>query len=169
MSERIKTWAMAIWEVAKEPPSIAALVYSMIAFFGAQAFDYYRAQHERYDRHVEARVLSFVDSSREFDALVASLAHGVMDKNGPDTEDRTKLIANLNRQYSELADLEPLTKSDPHLLAAYKASIEKLNKQLPQVNSVLEMKPYWEAVGDVLSARRKLDQELVRKSHLALD
>jgi hypothetical protein len=169
MIDRAKEWAKQAWTVVKEPPSIAALVYSLLTFLGTQAVDNYRHAHERYERQVEARIISFIDTTREFDALVASLANGIMDKNGPDIEDRTKLISNLNRQYSEIADLEPLTKNDHELLKEYKVAIQKLNEQLPKVNSVQEMKGFWEAVGDVLGARRKLDQHLMRESHLALE
>jgi hypothetical protein len=170
MISRVKQWARELWEAAKQPPStIAALFYSLLAFFGSQAVEAYKHHHEHYEKQVEIRVIAFLDTSREFDALVAVLAHGIIDKNGPDVEDRAKLIANLNRQYSEIAQLEPLVKNHPELLNTYKASIEKLNEQLPQINSVAEMKSYWEAVSDVLASRRKLDQELMRATHLALE
>jgi hypothetical protein len=166
---RLAHWGSDIWGVVKSPPSIAALVYSAIAFGGSQIVDHYHHIHERQERQIEVLVTSFIDTTREFDALVASLANGVIDKNGPDIDDRTKLIANLNRQYSEISQLEPLTKDHPELLDAYRSSISKLNDQLPKVNSVMEMKGFWEAVGDVLSTRRKLDQQILRSSHLALE
>ena len=169
MIDRAKMWAKEAWTVVKEPPSIAALIYSALVFFGTQAVDNYRHNHDRYERRVEARVNAFIDTNREFDALVASLANGIMEKNGPDVEDRTKLIQNLNRQYSEIDDLKPLTKTDPQALKEYKDSIVKLNEALPKVTSASEMKGFWEAVSDVLSARRKLDQHLMRESNLALD
>jgi hypothetical protein len=169
MIDRAKMWAREAWTVVKEPPSIAALVYALITFFGTQAVDNWRHSHDRYERQVEARINAFIDTNREFDALVASLASGIMDKNGPDVEDRTKLIANLNRQYSEIDDLKPLTKTDPQALKAYRDSIVKLNDQLPKVTSSTEMKIFWEALSDVLSARRKLDQHLMHESNLALD
>lgn len=91
-----------------------------------------------------------------------------MDKNAADEQDRAKLIANLNRQYTELADLEPLLKRDPQVLAAYKMAIERLNKQLPETTSIQQMKGYWEAMSDVLGSRRRLDRELMRSANMAL-
>jgi len=169
MMGRVKNWIGETWGVVKAPSSVAALIYSILAFGGGQIIAHYQNAHDQYQRQVEARVLSFIDSTREFDALAASLANGIMDKNAPDLEDRNKLIANLNRQFTEVDDLRPLVKDHPELVAAYKNSIEKLNQQLPQVNSVRSMKSFWEAMSDVLGTRRKLDQELMQSSHMALD
>jgi hypothetical protein len=169
-----KSIARKIWEVVCEPPSIAAFVYAFIAFAASQGIDFYKSSRERHEKAIADEVMTFFDTAHEFDALAAALAHGVMDKITSDAKDvsnasdRAKLIANLNHQYSEVQDLQPLVKNGSEV-EEYKNALEYLNRELPKVNSLTDMKNYWESISRVLAARKALNEKLRRSTNLALD
>ena len=67
-----------------------------------------------------------------------------MDTGKSDASARAKLITNLNRQYSEIENLTPIVKNK-QVPAEYKQALAAFNDQIPKVQSVQEMRPYWEA------------------------
>jgi hypothetical protein len=169
MINRIQNLSREIFKVLCEPPSIVALFYAITVFIGGQFFDMYKESQHRREAIISGRVSAFVDSTREFDSLIAALAHGVMDKDGPDVPDRDKIFSNLAQQYSELDDLQQLVKNNPKILDEYRNSLLKLNDTLPSVNSILEMKAYWESVAHVLEARKELNARLREASNQNLN
>jgi hypothetical protein len=151
-----------------KPASVLAMLYAVIAFGGVQAVDYYKTHRDAKEKIVSERVLGFIDSTKEFDSLVAVLAHGIMDTGKSDAAARAKLITNLNKQYSEVENLAPIVR-DKQVPAEYKQALAAFNDQIPKVQSVQEMRPYWEAVSKVIQTRKPLTGDLVRRANLALD
>ncbi len=111
--------------------------------------------------------MGFIDSTKEFDSLVAVLAHAIMDTGKSDPAARAKLITNLNRQYSEVENLSPIV-GDKDVTTEYKQALAAFNDQLPRAKSVQEMRPYWEAVSKVLQTRKPLTGDLLRRVNLEL-
>jgi hypothetical protein len=163
-----KSLARKIWEVVIEPPSIVALVYSAIVFFGNLGVDLYKTSRDHHEKLVADQVVSFLATTHEFDALLSAFAYGVLEKDTANLADRTKLIANLTRQYSEIQDLRPLVK-ESHDLDTYKEMLVALNDQLPKSNSVTELRAYWERVSDILVTRRILSEKLKKSAKLNVD
>jgi hypothetical protein len=91
-----------------------------------------------------------------------------MDTGKSDAAARAKLITNLTKQYSEVENLTPIVR-DKHVPAEYKQALAAFNEQIPKVQSVQEMRPYWEAVSKVLQTRKPLTGDLVRRANLDLD
>ena len=151
-----------------KPASVLAMLYALLAFAGVQAVDYYKSHRDAKEKVVSERVLGFIDSTKEFDSLVAVLAHTIMDTGKSDATARAKLITNLTKQYSEVESLTPIVR-DKHVPAEYKQALAAFNEQIPKVQSVQEMRPYWEAVSKVLQTRKPLTGDLVRRANLNLD
>jgi len=167
MKLNIPKYGHDLWHVAVRPAGVLALLYALTAFGGGAAYDYYKdSRKARTDRVIDL-AQSFSESTKEFDALVAAMANGIMDSNQPDVVDRSKLIRNLNEQYSQIDELQPLVSKDA--LNQYKKSLSQLNATLPEVNNVQAMKNYWSQVSDVLMARRTLRAELNKKAGMSLD
>lgn len=151
-----------------KPASVLAMVYALITFGGVQAVDYYKTHRDAKEKIVSEKVIGFIDSTKEFDSLVAVLAHTIMDTGKSDATARAKLITNLNRQYTEIENLTPIVK-DKQIPVEYKQALAAFNDQIPKVQSVQEMRPYWEAVSKVLLTRKPLTGDLVRRANLDLE
>jgi hypothetical protein len=164
-----------IWRAVIEPSAIIALVYAIMAFGASQIMDVYKSSIDRHDKATADQVTTFFDTTHEFDALAAAVAHGIMDKISSNEKDvsnnasaMTKLIANINRQYSEVQDLQPLVKNASDV-QEYKNALEDLSIELQKVNSLTDMKNYWESISRVLTSRKALNEKLRRSANLALD
>jgi hypothetical protein len=168
------TIARKIWVAVSQPSGIVALVYALIAFAASQGMDIYKSSREQHEKAIADQATAFFDTTHEFDGLAAALAHGIMDRHAanvkdmPNTPDRTKLIANLNRQYSEIQDLKPLLKHSSEI-DEYENALKDLGRELPRISSLMDMKNYWESVSRVLTARKALNEKLRRSTNLALD
>jgi hypothetical protein len=162
------TWNEFV-RVAGEPSSLLALFYAILAFVGTQGIDYLKSNHEARQKYVAERVVGFIETTHEFDALVPLFASKVMEAGKPDEAAKEKLIQNINRQYSEISDLAPLLKQKSDVVQDYTKSLGRLNQELPKIQSVEDMGGYWQAVSDILVARRKLADELRQQASLSLE
>src|SRR5258708_9767492 len=151
-----------------KPASVLAMFYAFLAFAATQGFDYYKTHLDAKEKIVSEMVIGFIDSTKEFDSLVAVLAHTIMDTGKSDATARAKLITNLNLQYTEIYRLAPIVK-DKQIPVEYKQALAAFNDQIPKVQSVQEMRPYWEAVSRVLLTRKPLTGDLVRRANLDLE
>jgi hypothetical protein len=169
MNRGLAQCANEIWLLIRKPESVLALCYTVVGFLVIQGIDHYKTRSQELDKRAAERVIAFIDTTLEFDALVPAMAYKVMEKNAPDAEARDKLVTNLSRQYSELQDLAPLLKSKEGVIRAYQQTLSDLNRELPKANSVLEMADFWTAVGQVISTRKPLTAELRRTASLKFD
>ncbi len=169
MKQVIKHYGTELWLLVKKPESVLALIYTVIGFLVLQGLDHYKTKSQELDKQASGRVLAFIDTTLEFDALVPAMGYKVMEKNAPDTDAREKLVTNLNRQYSELQELAPLLKNKDGVVRAYQQTLVDLSRELPKTNSVLEMADFWTAVGRVISTRKPLTAELRRTASLKFD
>jgi len=148
---------------------IVGIVCTILGFFIHSGFDYYKEKQQTKEKMLAERVIAFIDTTREFDALAATLAHGIMDRNAPDLDARSKLISNLTEQYSEVNELEPILKENRSLAENYKNAILQTNKELPSITEITELKRYWESMSRLLKARKELATQLRRSASLTID
>ncbi|WP_264051708.1 hypothetical protein [Methylobacterium flocculans] len=150
------------------PVGAVALVLSLSSFGLNQAFEFGKDKYQSHQKYVSDRVSVFIDSTKEFDALVASLANTVMDGEKPDTELKSKIYTNLNNQYSELRDLTGLVGKNDEKLTNYTNAIMEFNSTISSVNSPRDLRNYWLRLGNVLRSRNILADELRRKADLQI-
>lgn len=166
----IDTWKAYLKDTARaalQPASVLAMFYALLAFLGSQGLDYYKHRHDAYEKRSSEQIVSFIESTKQFDTLVAVLANAIMDsENGNGA--KTQLRTNINQQYSELQYLDDLL-SDKSATADYKSSLVRLNDEISTVGSIRTMTGYWEAVNKVLVARKKLTTDLSRRLTVAIN
>jgi hypothetical protein len=165
MIANVKYYWSECTKLALQPAGVLAATYALIAFLASVGADYYKVSRHEYDKRMADRVLVFIDTTREFDALVPALAHTLMDKANADAA-RQKLHVNLNRQYSEVRDLAPLLRENQVIAKEYTDSLINLDREISQTPAILEMKRFWESVAKVVEARRPLTAELRRRVSL---
>jgi hypothetical protein len=95
MTLNARKYTHDMWHVAMRPAGMVALLYAIAAFGGSAAYDYFRDSFRTRENHTAQIIQSFDDTSKEFDALVAAMANGVMDSGKPVNADKSKLVANL--------------------------------------------------------------------------
>ena len=163
----IDTWKSYLKDLrdsVTKPASMLAAFYALIAFLGNQGLVYYKAQTEAKEKRVAERVISVLESTKEFDTLAALLANAVMDSAG-ESDARVKLIANLNKQYAELDLVQPLVR-DNAIPAQYKKNLVELAEVIPEATSPEKMRSYWESLSKVLKARKPLTIALAKQVSL---
>jgi hypothetical protein len=168
MTDKVAKYIGECFHLIVRPVGALALVYALGAFLGGVAVDEWKdARHARTERIADI-ARDFNDTSAEFDALVAATANGIMDSGKANPADKTKLVVNLNRQYTEIEEIAPIVKSE-EAIAKYKRSLSDLNATLPTVNDVQSMRAYWTGVSEVLAARRDLRTQLSKRAGLYVD
>lgn len=150
-----------------QPASVLALLYASLAFTATQGVDYYRHRHDAVEKRASEQIVSFIESTKQFDALAAVVAHSIMDSESG-TGAKTQLRTNINHQYSELQYLDSLL-SDKTAADEYRTSLVRLNDELSSASTTENMKGYWEAVSKVLGARKKLTTDLSRRLTVAFN
>lgn len=150
------------------PSGAVALVVSLGTFGLNQLYEFKKDSYQTHQKFVSDRVSSFIDSTKEFDALVASLANTIMDGEKPDTELKSKIYTNLNNQYSELRELSNLVGKTDEKLTNYTGAIMGFNATVSGVTTPKDLRDYWLRLGNVLRTRNILADELRRKAGLLI-
>ncbi|MGL3106584.1 hypothetical protein [Bradyrhizobium sp. BR 1432] len=166
----IDTWKTYLRDTARatlQPASVLAMLYALLAFIATQGVDYYKHRQDAVEKRTSEQIVSFIESTKQFDTLVAILAHSIMDSESG-TGAKSQLRTNINHQYSELQYLDSLI-SDKSAAAEYRASLVRLNDEISSVNGTEGMKGYWEAVSEVLTARKKLTTDLSGRLTVAIN
>ena len=168
MQNKVLKYINELARLVVRPASILALIYALLAFGASTSIDYVKDSRKERTARIGAIAQEFNDTSKEFDALVAATANGIMDLGRAEAADKSKLMINLNRQYSEIDEIAPIVKSNA-AIEKYKKSLSDLNAVLPDVNNTQSMRTYWSRVSDVLAARRDLRSQLNKRAGLEID
>ncbi len=168
MTNKVRTYTDEMVRLVSRPASILALFYALAAFLAGIGVDVWKDSRKEHRERIADIAQSFNDTSAEFDALVATMATGIMNSGKADLADKSKLVVNLNRQYSEIEEIAPIVHSS-EALDKYKKSLSDLNTALPTVNDVQSMRAYWSGVSEVLSARRDVRNRLNKRAGMTVD
>lgn len=116
--------------------------------------------YNRYQSNRAEQVISLLDDMVGFQKYATAFANELMDgKVSPET--KSALIQNLNEQYAKLQIIGPLVpESYLSAINGYKDKILRMNDAVLKSDSILTMKDFWNAAGNLTSSRNVLNKEL---------
>ena len=148
------------WLFSEKSPRYFMLVTSVATFFASWWIADVAANKEvkaQIEIQKEQFKRSLIDdlrtTSRDFNVLAGAYVSSILDA-GDVNDSRRQLMQSIQLQHSSVElskiDFSPATRKKAEL---YQAKLVELSSIIQNVDEVLEMRPFWEKMSDVLVAR----------------
>ena len=118
-------------------------------------------QYQFRDTRENKEKSAFIDESRAFDAIIANYVQHIMADHKSDVGATQQLSTNLIKQTQLLSDIAKyIPKNKLDIISDYSKALVSLRSILPESNSVLTLKAFWEDTSKILVLRNRLISQL---------
>ncbi|RWG12332.1 MAG: hypothetical protein EOQ55_27135 [Mesorhizobium sp.] len=149
------------WWSESETPRWVLAGSAVLTILASAWVSYQAGEHSRHNAERSAQIQALLDSTREFQVYASAFSTEMFADRAVTTPTRSKLIENLNDQFSRLRAAEPIIPPDAKPDAeAYKQKILTMTDAVNNTVDLMSMKNFWTAAGDLTDARKKLNAKL---------